>query len=59
MWATPVDHHQADRGRVEMRRSYGMDALVEADVVVVLPPTDCGQYFSSTIGSCDQDVGRA
>src|SRR6476660_914797 len=35
MWATPVDQHQADWGRVEMRRSYGMDALVEADVVVV------------------------
>jgi hypothetical protein len=35
MWATPVDQHQADWGRVEMRRSYRMDALVEADVVVV------------------------
>ena len=33
--ATPVDQHQADPGRVEMRRSYRMDALVEADVVVV------------------------
>jgi hypothetical protein len=35
MGATPLDQHQADRGRVEMRRSYGMDALVEADLAVV------------------------
>jgi len=35
MWATPVDQHQADWGRVEMGRCYGMEALVEAGVVVV------------------------
>jgi hypothetical protein len=33
--ATPVDQHQTDPGRVEMRRSYRMDALVEADLVVM------------------------
>src|SRR5262245_48230706 len=35
MRATAVDQHQADWGRVRMRRSYRMDALVEADLVVV------------------------